>query len=241
MNVTPELINRVVHDVLQTLQQRGGHGLSAGVSSAVNTPPPPTSSPPQPPASSSLDLTAHTVITEDVIADGWSSQSSLSVGPDAIITPSAQDFIRRHGLNLHRASLATVQESAVGWLLMGRPEFGHGVQSTSIDLPAGWSQSVGATLKENITSCATTISRAEVLGAIIPSSRPHAAVCLANRHSRLRAGLVHTAADVSELSSELGANLYVVDDRQLTRFGLLNIVRAIGRQPAPAAPAGWKE
>ena len=241
MNVTPELINRVVHDVLQTLQQRGGHGSSAGAISAVGTATTSTTSPSQKPASNSLDLTAHSVITEDLIAGGWTSQTSLNVGPSSIITPSAQDFIRRHGLSLHRAVLADTQDSAVNWLVMGRPTFGHGIQSTGIDLPSGWRQSIGATVEENITLCATAISRAEIQGAIVLSSRPHSAVCLANRHNRLRAGLVHTAADVSAVSSELGANLYVVHDRQLTRFGLLNIVRTITRQPAPAAPSGWKE
>lgn len=240
MNVTPELINRVVHDVLQALQQRGDRGSSTGVTSTAKASPVETSLP-ESVAASALDLTSQAVVTESVIAGSWTNQTLLNVAPKTIVTPSAQDFIRDRGLKLHRAAHESLTKSTVGWQLLGRPGLGWGAQGGGVELPVGWSQSLGATLEENIANSATAISRGEIHGAIIPSSRPHAAVCLANRHRKLRAGLVHTAADVLALSAELGANLYVVDDRQLTRFGLLNIVRTISRQPAPAAPAGWTE
>lgn len=244
MNVSAELIDRVVRDVLQALQQRVDVTVAPSMesrSTAGLTPSPATSTTNHA-APAKLDLTSLAVVTE-VELSATQRHSAVLFGQRTIVTPSAHDIIRQRQLQVTRQSHDTARQPQTTWAIIAQTALstpGHG-SAVLTGLPTGWSYRLGATLSENISECVRRISRAEISGILLTTSTPHRAVCLANRHRSIRAATLTSVMELPAIHAETAANLYIVDDRQLSRFGLVSFARAISRLPPPARLQNWPE
>jgi hypothetical protein len=245
MNISAELIDRVVRDVLQALQYRADVAVasSAGTSSVpeMQTPAAITGGISDT-AVSRLDLTALAVVTEAELS-AVNAHAVVLIGARTIVTPSAQDVIRRQRLRVTRQSGQSTGQTQPAWTIIAQnalPTSGRGNAALS-GLPNGWSYRLGATLSENISECVRRLSRAEISGALLTTSTPHRAVCLAKRDRSVRAAALTSAVELPAIHSETAANLYIVDDRQLSRFGLVGYARAISRLSTSTQPQDWPE
>src|SRR6266404_2887620 len=97
MNFSAEHVDLIVQRVLEHLGTPGGH--APGATSATSS------------SSASLPVAApkgvritESVVTQALLAETINGAKQVRIGPAAILTPSARDFIRNYGIEIIRES-----------------------------------------------------------------------------------------------------------------------------------------
>ncbi|MFM8635159.1 MAG: hypothetical protein ACKOEX_10170 [Planctomycetia bacterium] len=224
-----DTIRRLVVEVIARLQ--------AGVPAAP--PASPAASPPgQPTATAGIAL-ADKVITLASLERLPAGTRRVAVTAAAVITPSAREFAADAGIELVRGGEATQPSATRRPFIVASVECGGDAAGHCAAIVRGipGAQQLPATgLADVIGALATHASRDGARGVLL-SSRPSAAVVLANRSASLRAVTARDVAGLLAASSECAANLLVVDPRVLSAVSLERVASDFARRDPSEAPA----
>jgi len=175
---------------------------------------------------------AESVITADVLAEKSAGRKNIVVGPRAIVTPSARDWLRHNKVELIYGATAT---TASAEMKSSKLVITHSVSQT-IDrvLEDAGRQSNGGWNRKSVESAGDAAQK--VIGElrressrviVVLTSEPEVVACLANRNEKVKAAVVADAAVVARVKSGLDGNVFVVDPTGRSFFELRNMLRQI--------------
>lgn len=218
MNFTPEQVEFIVQSVLKEVGTK---------SDAARNLAGPHIAPPTAPAASKGVSIPNAVITEALLAEAVNGSAQVRIGPKAVLTPSARDFLRSRGIEIVREGQARSTNS-VRWQVLvtkSTPQIAAAVESLktigiSCDLrllgvPAeAVAQGIGA------------LCRGETEQIVIFTDQPEWTACHANRNDRVRAAAVSDVASVERVQLSLKANVLAINPAGRSLIELSALLRA---------------
>jgi hypothetical protein len=213
MNFTPETVELIVQRVLEHL------GTPApGMPRATALPNP---------APQGFRISAQ-VVTQAVLAESVNGSTTVRIGPKAIVTPSAHDFVRQRGIEIVRESAEAILRTAVRWQVIVTTSHPHiapavdGLQQYGIKcdlrlsgLPA-----------EAAAQATSAICRGDADKVVVITAEPELVACLANRNERIRAAAIGDAGALARTQRELKPNVLAIDPSNRGAFELRTLLRA---------------
>jgi hypothetical protein len=214
MNVTPEQFEEIVRQVLVKV---GTQMSSSGAA---------------PPAA----LTATTdgvklagqVITQALLAEAPRGAGPVRIGTKAILTPSARDFVKQHGIKIVRESAASASQSTTHWQAIvsrSSPHIAEAVASL---------KSVGIVCalrllgqpQEAADAATSAVCRGEAAKIVIFTDHPEQVACLANRNAAIRAAAAGDVAGIERARHDLTANVLAIDPTNKSVHELKSLLKA---------------
>ena len=203
--IHPDAVRKIVAEVLERIRS----GVPAAASAIA----------PARPAAPTLPERVLTLALLERLPAGTRSVVLL---PNAVITPSARDYARDAGIELLRGTAAAAQPTASRPFFIARadcPADAAG-RCAGIARALPHAQQLPATgLADVITAVAAHAARDAARG-ILLTTRPAAAVVLANRSPSLRAVTARDAAALTAAAAECGANLLIVNPKDFSAISL---------------------
>jgi hypothetical protein len=203
MNLTAEHVELIVQRVLEHLGAPGGSASGATGSTSSTLP---ANAP-------GAMLISEPVVTQALLAEAIKGGKQVRIGPATILTPSARDFIRNHGIEVVRETSSRSASSGVRWQVIATvstPEVAaalEGLKTRGINadfrlvgLPA-----------EAATQAVSAVCRGEAAKVVVFTSQPELVACLANRNEQLRAAAVNDTATSERVQRTLNPNLVAID------------------------------
>ena len=193
-------------------------------------------------ASKSLILDER-VITGELLESRLNGSPRVEFSPQAVLTPSARDVLRKRGVEWSRSSAKTQRHGgkAATWkaivvnptptidsALGDLDRSGLGCERLTAGCADGAAKLAIKILKENPTA-----------GIIAFTKRPAVAACRANRDALARAAVVSTARELDELRRVMGPNVFCISPEGKAFFELRNLLRAI-TAASPSKPEKWE-
>ncbi len=227
-------IEHVVREVLARLgleTESSVDGGSPGDATGSSGPSPPPRREPSPPQAASAENNGQLVVLSQVVTmaelEGrLGGIRRVTVPPQAVVTPSVRDELRRRNVSLvfdePAAPTGSVSARLVLMVLGSRFDpagLVRALQSGAIQLQ--WHRAdclVAATDR-----LADEVARPGALGVIV-STHPAAAICLANRHRGVRAVWGIDAAGAAAAADSVGANVLVIDPKAVSLFQMKQMI-----------------
>ncbi len=204
MNITPEHVELIVQRVLEHLGTVGGTApmrtgsVPAGLAPA--------------PATLCVAITEQ-VVTQSLLADAVNSSKVVRIGPKAILTPSARDFIRSRRIEIIRESLparatdsdrwqilVTTSTPQIAALVEGLKQAGIACELRLLGLPA-----------EAASEAVAAICRGEASQVVVFTNQPEVVACLSNRNERIHAAAIADVNAAERVRKNMQANLLAID------------------------------
>jgi hypothetical protein len=232
MSLDNQLLERIVQEVME--QIRGS-----------STAPRPSSPPPKPPAAPAASVPpgalaiAGEVITADLLREAISGQKKVTVGPRAVLTPSAHDFLRSRGISWSRRSAAAAPESTDGRWRVVVSAAGGSVQAALDHLQQKgfpFDRELSGGPAEAARLAASLLCRAEAAGVVALVAEASLVACLANRNRQVRAAEVADLRSLASARQQLGANLLCLNPDGKSFFELRNLLQACVTGGKPQEP-----
>jgi hypothetical protein len=198
MNFTPETVELIVQRVLEHL---GTPGPGAPVAFA-----------PASPAPQGERISAQ-VVTHAVLEEKVNGARTVRIGPKAIVTPSAYDFLRQRGIEIVRESAAAIAKSAARWqVIVTTP---HSNIAPAVESLKQYGIVCDLRLSglpgEAATQAISAICRGDAAKVVIFTAEPELVACLANRNERIRAAAIGDAGALARSQRELKPNVLTID------------------------------
>ena len=167
------------------------------------------------------------VITQALLSETTTGSAQVRIGPKAILTPSARDFVRHRGLTIVREPSQKVA-TTIRFLLIATAAAPQ-VSAAVDDL-----RRVGITCEvrlsglpaEAAAQATSTLCRGEAERVVVVTDQPELVACLANRNDRVRAAAVSGTAAVERAKATLNANLLAVDAGAIGAHELKSLLKA---------------
>lgn len=186
-------------------------------------------------------VVASRVVTLAELGDRLTGARQVVVPAKAIVTPAVRDELQRRKIVLVRASDASkaTTPAANGVRLLAIVA-GSAIEPAVLAAALGGEGIVAETEVSDCLIAATDrmageIGQGNTLGLLL-TTWSAAALCLANRHSGVRAILGTDAQTVAAATASVGANLLVLDPTVLGIFALRQIVGRFYREPRHECP-----
>jgi hypothetical protein len=146
----------------------------------------------------------------------------VAVGRSAVVTPSVRDVLGRQDIALVREDLqcagsATLLNCSVR---VTGTDFGAAALSSQLGLPVVSVDRVTEAVKQSVRDI-----RCEQKLAVVITRQTALALCLANRHRRVRAAIARCEETVRDAVGSIGANLLVIDPRRPKPEELPRLIR----------------
>ncbi|MCL4200979.1 MAG: hypothetical protein KJ000_00690 [Pirellulaceae bacterium] len=190
-------------------------------------------------AAATLEVTER-VVTWTRLKDRLAGIKRLVVPPGAVLTPSVRDELRKRNIQIQTANGANQPAGAASARLLIAATTGPYDAEAAIKIitaEAGNAERIGTgVLAEAIGQLR---GRAEAVPAVLLTSEPTAAVCLANRYSELRAVWATDAAMVSLACQSIGVNLLILNPVRSNANEVRGMVRQF-LQGSHQCPADWQ-
>lgn len=222
MNIGPELIERIVRDVMRQMQPAVA-SMNAVVSESAQTAP--------------LKIDSR-VISEVVLKDAEAAGRRVELTPGAIITPSGRDFIRQYGVQVASRTGTDQTASQVGAASGGRYVISIG-SHRSVDAAAaaaGWS-GIAATTEHEAAATALQKSRQGLVACC--GGEPSVVACLLNRHAEIRAAVVSRTTNLTTIRSLMNPQVVCIDPTEWTVGELMRLLRGLSLKQG--SPKHWQE
>jgi hypothetical protein len=217
MNFTPETIELIVQRVLEHLGTPAP-GAPTAASAAVA---------PAVPVPRGFRISAQ-VVTQAVLAESINGSTTVRIGPKAIVTPSALDFVRQRGIEIVRESATLMSTAAARWQVIvttshphiapavdGLQQYGIKCDSRLSGLPA-----------EAAAQATSAICRGDADKVIVFTAEPELVACLANRNERIRAAAIGDAAALARTQRELKPNVLTLDPSNRSVHEIRTLLKA---------------
>ena len=185
------------------------------------------------------------VITADTLASKTNGRTTIRIVRSSLLTPSARDYLRAHGISVEWPVTDSTQAASAGhWAAIVVSKTAVVEQAVDDLTRTGgveMARQLVGTIKEAVETAVSGLCRAETAGVVIFASNPERVVCLANRNCRIRAAAV---ADIQALKSarcQIGANLICIDPEGRSYFELRRLLQELTTGEPPQVPDGWPE
>lgn len=219
------VIDQIVVEVLTQLRQRVGSANS--VETNRQTPASPEEN-----AVKRVELT-DAVITAETLKMTGQKGGVVNASLNAIITPSARDYLREFKVQLVQGpSYTTIEQNTSS--KRGTIVASHlpSIVQTLLDevkrqYASTWNVEIESGNSEVVERTRSLICRGESSQVIVFVKQPHHVACLVNRNSQCRAAVVRQVMDVQTVRADMGANVICVDLGQPTYMELRRIFRAV--------------
>lgn len=172
------------------------------------------------------------VITEDTLRTAGAVGRTISIRSGAIITPSGQDYIRRHDVTVSGRQEAT-KTGAPGLLISVR-ECATAVSAAKAE-------------KWNLVSADSDFAAARQARAaasdrpvVCCSSQPAVAACVLNREQGIRAAVVTRSTDLPQLWHLMNPQVVCLEPAGWSFTEVLGLFRQAAAAQ-PTVPADWRE
>ncbi len=182
---------------------------------------------------------SQTVITAEVLQSEINGHDSFQVGPKAVLTPSAHDYIREHHLTWTRGVAGKVEQQQSAKFLAAVVAAGRHVTRTVDELAGDWKLELQGNTRMAARTAVSVVSRGEASGVAVITGKPQAVVCLVNRSPKVRCAIVQSLADLNSAITEIGVNVIAVNPEQLGGFQLRQILSRFSEK-APQPPVSWE-
>ncbi|MBI3863437.1 MAG: hypothetical protein HY290_16220 [Planctomycetia bacterium] len=218
MNFTPEQVELIVQRVVEHLDAtRSGPAPATDRPAALNAP-----------AAVLVPHVAGAVITRELLAGTTNSAATIRIGSKALLTPSARDFLREHGIRIVRESATPASSAAIRWqaiVVTPAPQIAAALD----DLSAGivCDRRLVGTPTEAAAQATSALCRADAAQIIVFSDQPELVACLANRNDRVRAAAIADSASADRVRRHLKPNLLALDATNKSLYDLKSILKAV--------------
>ena len=172
------------------------------------------------------------VVTAAVLEDAAPAGQLVRLVPNAVLTPSARDYLRTHGLKVERAA-ADDGAGAGSWLalVVTPPTGGPRVLG---DAAAGWRSELCGDAAEAAEKAVSAVCRGDAAGVAVLTDRPEFVAHRVNRNDRLVAVTLRDAAAVKRIrktwpDGERPPNVVCVDPTGLGTFALRTLLKEVAR------------
>lgn len=225
-NLTPATVDRAVRDVLAEMNGRPSQGNgTAAPSERVSPAAAPLGKPTVAPGVFVVD---GPVVTLTSLAGRLDGVSRIVAGSTAVVTPAVHDELRERGIVLERGDIGGQTRDAI----VRRLVFASASGRCDTDAIARALRTVGVELEtiechglvDTVDQLAERVARDGVVG-VVATTRPAAVVCVANRHTGVRAVAAASVDEVDRAANEIGANLLALDVVGTSTHGLRMAVR----------------
>jgi hypothetical protein len=203
MNFTAEHVELIVQRVLEHLGTSGSRAPSDTKSTGS----------PVPATTPKSVLISEPVVTQALLADATRGAKQIRIGPTAILTPSARDFVRNHGIEVVRESSSRSAATGLRWQVIATvstPEVAAAVEGLKARGVSADFRLVGLPT-EAASQAVSAVCRCEAVKVVVFTSQPELVACLANRNEQLRAATVSDAASSERTQRTLNPNLLTID------------------------------
>ncbi len=170
----------------------------------------------------------------------------VTVRHDAVLTPSAREWLADHKMAVRRAptadSLASARASAPAFLVAAcdLPNRSAGQAAAVARAVPGGQQLPSAGLASLVDAFGEAAARSGSRGLLL-SSRPAAAALIANRKRAIRAVAATSVREALAVAEECRATLLVVDPSRLGPGSLQRLAVEFAKQPHQPLPADLAE
>jgi hypothetical protein len=230
--VDPELVRRIVAEVVRRIGRLPQAPGSAAASTAAGVPAAAT-------ASVRPTMLTGRVISLAMLERLPAGTGQVAVESGAILTPSARDHARERGLEIVRPAGPPAVGPATGPFLVAHAECEADAVSRAaaiVRAVPGSSHLPASGLADVVAAVAIQASRAAARGMLL-TGRPAAAAVLANRSASLRAVTARDPAALAAAAAECNANLLVIDPRMFPAAAAVRLARELASRPAGETPA----
>lgn len=184
------------------------------------------------------------VVTLSALEGRLSGVQRVVVPPGAVVTPSVRDELRRRSVALaYEGANSHKEASAVAGLVLVTTGKRYDPATLVEDLCAeaiDVERHTSDCLIESTDLLADKMLHSSSLGLLL-TRYPAAALCLANRHSGVRAVSGTDPATVADAAASVGANLLVIDPAAVGPFPLKRIVTDFCNNGQHECPAVLQE
>jgi hypothetical protein len=213
MNFTPETVELIVQRVLEHL------GTPAPGAPAADAP---ASAAPQ-----GFRISAQ-VVTQALLAESVNGSTTVRIGPKAIVTPSALDFVRQRGIEIVRESAVAIAKTAVRRQVIvttSHSNIAPAVESLKqygivCDLR------ISGRPAEAAAQAISAVCRGDAEKVVVFTAEPELVACLANRNERIRAAAIGDAAALERTQRELKPNVLSLDPSNKSVHELRTLLKA---------------
>jgi hypothetical protein len=200
-------------------------------------------SPAAPATARILEIT-DAVITAGLLEERGIKSGPIVVGPKAVLTPSAVDFLANRKINWSRGAACAKSASSAKWLALvtrSTPAVTAALDAVAGESGGEWRRELLGCHREACERAMGALCRGEADGALVVTDKPEAVACRVNRNPVVRAVAITTVARIKTLKREMSPNLFAIDPTGRTEFELRSCLREIASDPKPAATSEWKE
>ncbi len=234
MNISPDLVDQIVRDVMRELRacdtpsmvaaasEKNHHGIAR----------PSTTEQATTRDSQHVITLTEKVVSEDVLAAAGAAGRSITLLPSAVVTPSGRDFIRRNQVRLQNTAINSETMTESGLLIT----IGESSSAQTAAKTAGWKVfSAG-----NEFSAADTALKVAVKQSVICSGgEPSIVCCLLNRQPSVRAAVVTKNTNLTALGNSMNPHVLCIESTSWSVVDILRVIRSLKR--LPGTPANWQE
>jgi hypothetical protein len=221
MTFTPEQFELIVQRVIQQLGTTGAAIAPAPARESARL------APATDPAAAPGIRIAGQVITQELLAASATGTSLVRIAGKAILTPSARDFVKQHGIKIVREDASSSGAAAtIRWQVLvtkSTPQISAAIDGLSgivCDI-----RLLGAAA-EAAAQAISALCRGEAHQVVVFTEQPELVACLANRNETVRAAAVAETADVERVRLHLQANLLALDPATRSVHELRSILKA---------------
>jgi ribose 5-phosphate isomerase RpiB len=167
-------------------------------------------------------------VTQALLAESVNGSKIVRIGPKAIVTPSALDFVRQRGIEIVREPSAAMANTAARWLAIVTTSHLHiapaidGLQQYGIQCELRLS----GLPTEAAAQATSDICRGDADKVIVFTGEPELVACLANRNERIRAAAIGDAAALARTQRELKPNVLALDPSNKSVHELRTLLKA---------------
>jgi len=170
---------------------------------------------------------AEPVIAQKLLEQATNGSTTIRLSSRALLTPAARDFIRERGLHIVRDGQPANRE-VLRWQVC------TSTNNAQLREALMWLKTIGSSTSLRITGtpeetaiqAIALLCRGEAAGVLVFTEQPEVTACLANRHERVCAAVVGSAATVSRLRQSWQPNLLAIDPRGQSQSDLKQLLKA---------------
>jgi hypothetical protein len=234
MTLDAETVRQLVAEVVARIQAQTPPAPST---TTPSVPARPVSSAPQPQPAVGLTI-ADAVITLATVERLPGGTKRALISTKAVITPSAREHARDHGIELMRTSSTAGPATASRPLMIGHADCPADVapRCAAIARSVPGAQQLPATGLADVVATLAAHSARDGARGVLLSGRPAVAVALANRSAGVRAVTARDPASLLVAITECAANIIVVDPKMFPSGSLDRVCSDFAARDLPSPP-----
>ena len=232
MNISADLIDQIVRDVMRELNSRSASPMvrAASVQAAATFPPSNQST--NKLGTEPIAIT-HKVVSEDVLAGLGVAGKVITLPATAVLTPSGRDFIRRNQVRLTSITSGNTSAASNTGLMIAIGDNSSG--QTAADT-IGWSVQAA---ESEIAAAEIAMKVALNRKVVCCGGEPSIVCCVLNRQPELRAAVVTRNTNLTALGRSMNPHVVCLESTGWSIVDILRLLRSLN--PGRQTPENWKE